>query len=203
MQPTAVSGVSTSPILPSSVQGNTTTGAAPFGDLLKNAIGGVNGLEQQASAAVEGLLGGTGVDVHDVLIATQKADMSFELALAVRNKAVAAYQQVKQENRVRPMEYPMLAGVSTSGASLESPAGLALRVQELESTLAEREQQHARTMESVRREAMEQGNRQAGGDQVAWRQQCAAQLRLAVEQFRAQTDEYLAQVEQEVARIHP
>jgi flagellar hook-basal body complex protein FliE len=34
------------------------------------------------------------VDVHDAMIATQKADMSFELALAVRNKAVAAYQQV-------------------------------------------------------------------------------------------------------------
>lgn len=68
--------------------------AAPFGDLLKNAIGGIDGLEQQASAAVEGLLRGSGVDVHDAMIATQKADMSFELALAVRNKAVAAYQQV-------------------------------------------------------------------------------------------------------------
>jgi flagellar hook-basal body complex protein FliE len=68
--------------------------AAPFGDLLRNAVTGVDGLEQQASAAVEGLMRGTGVDVHDALIATQKADMSFELALAVRNKAVAAYQQV-------------------------------------------------------------------------------------------------------------
>jgi len=68
--------------------------AAPFGDLLKNALNGIDGLEQQASAAVDGLMRGTGVDVHDALIATQKADMSFELALAVRNKAVAAYQQV-------------------------------------------------------------------------------------------------------------
>ena len=69
-------------------------GAAPFGDLLKNAVTGIDSLEQQAAAAVEGLLKGTGVDVHDAMIATQKADMSFELALAVRNKAVAAYQQV-------------------------------------------------------------------------------------------------------------
>jgi flagellar hook-basal body complex protein FliE len=67
---------------------------APFGDLLKNAVSGIDTLEQQASTAVEGLLRGTGVDVHDAMIATQKADMSFELALAVRNKAVAAYQQV-------------------------------------------------------------------------------------------------------------
>ncbi|HUB17880.1 MAG TPA: flagellar hook-basal body complex protein FliE [Acidobacteriaceae bacterium] len=68
--------------------------AAPFSDLLKSAVSGIDGLEQQASTAIEGLLRGTGVDVHDAMIAAQKADMSFELALAVRNKAVAAYQQV-------------------------------------------------------------------------------------------------------------
>jgi flagellar hook-basal body complex protein FliE len=81
-------------ITPAAATGAAATGAAPFGDLLKSAIAGVDGLEQQASAAVEGLMRGSGVDVHDALIATQKADMSFELALAVRNKAVAAYQQV-------------------------------------------------------------------------------------------------------------
>jgi flagellar hook-basal body complex protein FliE len=70
------------------------TPASPFGDLLKSAIAGVDGLEDQASAAVEGLLRGNGVDVQDAMIATQKADMAFELTLAVRNKAVAAYQQV-------------------------------------------------------------------------------------------------------------
>lgn len=67
---------------------------APFGDLLKDAITGVDRLEQQASTTVEGLLAGNGVDMHDAMIATQKADLSFEMALAVRNKAVAAYQQV-------------------------------------------------------------------------------------------------------------
>jgi flagellar hook-basal body complex protein FliE len=67
---------------------------APFGDLLKSAIGSVDSLEDQAATAVQGLLEGNGVDVHDAMIATQKADMAFELTLAVRNKAVAAYQQV-------------------------------------------------------------------------------------------------------------
>jgi flagellar hook-basal body complex protein FliE len=43
---------------------------------------------------VAGLMTGSGVDVHQAMIATQKADMAFELALAVRNKAVQAYQQV-------------------------------------------------------------------------------------------------------------
>lgn len=68
----------------------------PFAGLLKNAIGNVQNLENQAAGAVEGLMAGQGVDVHQAMIATQKADMSFEMALAVRNKAVAAYQQMMQ-----------------------------------------------------------------------------------------------------------
>jgi len=71
-------------------------GAAPFAGLLKSAIGGVQGLENQAAGKVEGLMTGQGVDVHQAMIATEKADLSFEMALAVRNKAVAAYQQVMQ-----------------------------------------------------------------------------------------------------------
>lgn len=67
---------------------------APFSSLLKDAIHSENALEQQAATAVEGLMQGTGVDIHTAMIATQKASIAFELALAVRNKAVAAYQQV-------------------------------------------------------------------------------------------------------------
>jgi flagellar hook-basal body complex protein FliE len=68
--------------------------SAPFGDLFADAVGQVNQLEDQAAKAVTGLMTGTGVDVHQAMIATQKASMAFELALAVRNKAVQAYQQV-------------------------------------------------------------------------------------------------------------
>ncbi|HVZ82576.1 MAG TPA: flagellar hook-basal body complex protein FliE [Terracidiphilus sp.] len=71
-----------------------TDAATPFSSLLTDAVGTVDSLESQAHAAVEGLMTGTGVDVHQAMIATQKAEMSFELALAVRNKAVQAYQSV-------------------------------------------------------------------------------------------------------------
>ncbi len=70
------------------------SGPAPFADLLTDAVGQVNQLESQAHAAVDGLMTGSGVDVHQAMIATEKADMAFELVLAVRNKAVQAYQQV-------------------------------------------------------------------------------------------------------------
>ena len=62
--------------------------------LFTDAVGQVNQLEDQARVAVDGLMTGAGVDVHQAMIATQKASMAFELALAVRNKAVQAYQQV-------------------------------------------------------------------------------------------------------------
>jgi flagellar hook-basal body complex protein FliE len=76
----------------------TETGAAaapaPFADLLTDAVGQVNQLEDQARTAIDGLMTGSGVDVHQAMIATEKASMAFELALAVRNKAVQAYQTV-------------------------------------------------------------------------------------------------------------
>ena len=66
----------------------------PFSDLLTDSVGEVNQLEDQAQKAVAGLMTGSGVDVHQAMIATEKASMAFELSLAVRNKAVQAYQQV-------------------------------------------------------------------------------------------------------------
>jgi flagellar hook-basal body complex protein FliE len=70
------------------------TASSPFADLITDAMGQVNQLEEQAQSAVTGLMTGSGVDVHQAMIATQKADMAFEFVLAVHNKAVQAYQSV-------------------------------------------------------------------------------------------------------------
>lgn len=66
----------------------------PFSDLMTDAVHQVQTLEDQAHQTVAGLMSGNGVDVHQAMIASEKASMSFELALAVRNKAVQAYQSV-------------------------------------------------------------------------------------------------------------
>lgn len=88
----SLTGAGGSPGLSSA--GSPDAAPTPFGDLLTDAVGQVNQLEDQARVAVDGLMTGAGVDVHQAMIATQKASMAFELALAVRNKAVQAYQQV-------------------------------------------------------------------------------------------------------------
>ena len=68
--------------------------SAPFADLFSDAVGQIDQLENTARVTVDRLMTGSGVDVHQAMIATQKASMVFELALAVRNKAVQAYQSV-------------------------------------------------------------------------------------------------------------
>jgi flagellar hook-basal body complex protein FliE len=70
------------------------TGSTPFSAVLHSMVQQTQALDTQASNAVAGLLNGQGVEIHDALIATQKASLAFELALQVRNKAVAAYQQM-------------------------------------------------------------------------------------------------------------
>ena len=66
----------------------------PFAGMFRAMVEQTSALDQKASDAVSGLLNGQGVDIHEAMIATQKADIAFELALQVRNKAVAAYQQM-------------------------------------------------------------------------------------------------------------
>lgn len=79
--------------VPSSAVSNTT---APFSNMLRTMVEQAGSLESKAQQTVTGLLSGQGVEVHDAMIATQKADIAFELALQVRNKAVGAYQQMMQ-----------------------------------------------------------------------------------------------------------
>jgi flagellar hook-basal body complex protein FliE len=66
----------------------------PFSGMMRALVEQTSALDEKASQAVTGVMNGQGVEIHDAMIATQKADMAFELALQVRNKAVAAYQQM-------------------------------------------------------------------------------------------------------------
>jgi flagellar hook-basal body complex protein FliE len=77
-----------------STAADTASGSGPFSSLVSDAVSQVDSLETQARVAADGLMTGTGVDVHEAMIAAQKAEMAFEMTLAVRNKAVQAYQQV-------------------------------------------------------------------------------------------------------------
>ena len=105
------------------------------------------------------------------------------------------------EEQIRPMQYPVLAGGALAAMEGESPGRLAARVHELESALREREQQFERQLEAARGEALLKSREAAGSEEAAARKERAAQLAAALADFRAQRDEYLARVEQEVVRL--
>jgi flagellar hook-basal body complex protein FliE len=65
-----------------------------FADTLKSAMDEMGELSSSAESKVAGVLAGTGTDVHSALIAVEKADLSFQLMMQVRNKIVSAYQEI-------------------------------------------------------------------------------------------------------------
>lgn len=90
----------TNPIsgLPTSIASGGSQATAPrewgFVETLRGAIDDAEQLQTTADAKVGGLLSGNGMDVHSAMIAVEKADLSFQLMLQVRNKIVAAYQEI-------------------------------------------------------------------------------------------------------------
>lgn len=73
-----------------------TSAGGDFGSLLEGTIKKVDGLQKDADKAVEGLATGEVSDVHEVMLAMTKADLSFRMMLEVRNKLVEAYQEVSR-----------------------------------------------------------------------------------------------------------
>ena len=69
-------------------------GGTGFGDLLTQSIARVEQVRGEAADAVGRLLSGEGGELHTAALAAQRAELSFELFLQVRNKAVQAYQEI-------------------------------------------------------------------------------------------------------------
>ncbi|MCE5314768.1 MAG: flagellar hook-basal body complex protein FliE [Armatimonadota bacterium] len=62
--------------------------------LMKKGVREVNSLQTQADNLANSLASGELEDVHKAMIAMQKAKLSFEFTVQVRNKVIEAYQEV-------------------------------------------------------------------------------------------------------------
>jgi flagellar hook-basal body complex protein FliE len=69
-------------------------GGGSFGAAFGAALAGVNAAQQTAQSGVERFLSGENVELHQIALDQQKAALSFDLFLQVRNKVVQAYQEV-------------------------------------------------------------------------------------------------------------
>jgi len=65
-----------------------------FGALLKDAISTVNDLSQKSDMEIQKIMTGESEELHTAVIAMQRADVSFQMMMQVRNKIVQAYQEV-------------------------------------------------------------------------------------------------------------
>ena len=67
-----------------------------FQSVLNGAIQTIESTSQDATVAVQKFLNGENEELHTAALAVQKATMTFDLGLQVRNKVIDAYQQIMQ-----------------------------------------------------------------------------------------------------------
>lgn len=65
-----------------------------FKNMLKNAFKSVNNLQNNYEEMIGRKILGENIDLHDMVIAGEKAKLSLELTLQMRNKAIEAYQEI-------------------------------------------------------------------------------------------------------------
>ena len=87
---TPISGIS----LPAVPAPETHSSNGAFQEVFAGAIRNVEAARNMASASVDQFLSGEGGELHTTILATQKAELSFELFLQMRNKVVNAYQEI-------------------------------------------------------------------------------------------------------------
>nr|WP_235420702.1 flagellar hook-basal body complex protein FliE [Jeotgalibacillus alimentarius] len=65
-----------------------------FAAMLKDSINEVNAAQIESDKMTTRMINGEDVELHDVMIASQKASVSLNLTMEMRNKAVEAYQEI-------------------------------------------------------------------------------------------------------------
>lgn len=95
MDPILIKGIES---IPEPFGGSTIKRASPadqgFSDLLKNAVEAVNSMQHEAGRLSEAVAKGENFNIHQAVIAGEKAGLSFQLLMQVRNKMIDAYQEV-------------------------------------------------------------------------------------------------------------
>lgn len=67
-----------------------------FGEILKEKLDEVNDKQVQADDTTQKFISGEDTDIHKVMLDTEEAKMSLELAVQIRNKFVEAYQELSR-----------------------------------------------------------------------------------------------------------
>ena len=74
--------------------GRTSSPTGAFQSMLSDAVGQVQQSQNTSQISIDRFLSGENEEVHQVAIQTQQTEIAFDMFMAVRNKMVAAYQEV-------------------------------------------------------------------------------------------------------------
>lgn len=69
---------------------------ASFADAIKDALQDVESVQNDAEQAIQGFVNGEVKDIHTVVVALEKADMSLQTMMQVRNKLLTAYEEIQR-----------------------------------------------------------------------------------------------------------
>ncbi|PWN05171.1 flagellar hook-basal body complex protein FliE [Rhodohalobacter mucosus] len=67
-----------------------------FADMIRDAVQSVDAMQKESETGVENILAGKAENIHEVMISMQKAQLSFQLMVEMRNKAVETYQELSR-----------------------------------------------------------------------------------------------------------
>jgi len=69
-------------------------GGTDFGKILFDQLKEVNKLQVESNRAIQELAAGKRDNIHETMIAMEKASVSFQMMMQVRNKIIEAYQEI-------------------------------------------------------------------------------------------------------------
>ena len=76
------------------LEGGNVENGKTFGEFLQDSIGKVNALQQDANVQMEKLASGESQNLHETLLAVEKADIAFRTMNQVRSKVLDAYREI-------------------------------------------------------------------------------------------------------------
>jgi flagellar hook-basal body complex protein FliE len=69
-------------------------GGKSFADIMRDSVADVNNMQVQADTAIKELVAGRNKNIHETMLAVERADASLRLMMQVRNKVLDAYKEI-------------------------------------------------------------------------------------------------------------
>lgn len=82
------------PVFPESKAVNEKKAPGSFVEILKESINKASEIEKEADKEIQRLATMESKDIHSTMIAVEKADMTFQLMMQIRNKIIDAYEEI-------------------------------------------------------------------------------------------------------------